>query len=109
MADGLGRQRPPHEQPDVQRLADLHVRRALVEDLLDAVVDSVEAVLRDRHRQRGQLLVLLRERAIGEDLPAEVTEARVDLQGRLEHQPVEPLLLRVPLVYVQRLLLPRAG
>jgi len=37
---GLGGQRPAHEEPDVQRLRDLRVRRAQVEDLLDAVVDS---------------------------------------------------------------------
>jgi hypothetical protein len=45
VADGLDGERAAHQHADVQRLRDLGIRGALVEDLLDAVVDSVEAVL----------------------------------------------------------------
>jgi hypothetical protein len=38
-------ERTTHEHADVQRLGDLGVSGALVEDLLDAVIDSVEAIL----------------------------------------------------------------
>ena len=80
MPHGLGRQRAAHQQPDVERLRDLRLRRALVEDLLDAVVDSVEAVLGDGDGERGQLLVLLAQGAGREDLLAEVTERAEDAQ-----------------------------
>jgi hypothetical protein len=45
VADGLGCQRAAHQEPDIQGFGDLLVGRPQVEDLLDAVVDSVEAVL----------------------------------------------------------------
>jgi hypothetical protein len=45
VADRLRRQRAAHQEPDVERFGDLLVGGAQVEDLLDAVVDSVEAVL----------------------------------------------------------------
>src|SRR5436309_8801603 len=66
------------------------------------MVDSVEAVLRDGHRERSQLLVLLGERAVGEHLLADLAERAIDLHRRLQHQAVEPLLLRVALVDVHR-------
>src|SRR5438552_7014288 len=62
------------------------------------MVDSVEAVLRDGHRERSQLLVLLGERAVGEHLLADLAERAIDLHRRLQHQAVEALLLRVALV-----------
>ena len=77
MTHGLDRERPAHQDADVDGLGDLGVRRALVEDLLDSMIDSVEAVLRDRHCQRRELLVLLRDRAVGEDLLAQVAEGGV--------------------------------
>jgi hypothetical protein len=45
VSDRLHRERASHQDADIQRLGDLGVRRALVEDLLDAVIDSVETVL----------------------------------------------------------------
>src|SRR5947207_4880571 len=62
------------------------------------MVDSVETVLRDGHRERGELLVLLGERAVGEHLLADLAERAIDLHRRLQHQAVEALLLRVALV-----------
>jgi hypothetical protein len=59
VADGFHRQRAAHEQSDVEGLGDFRLAGALVEDLLDPMIDSVEAVLRHRHRQSRQLLVLL--------------------------------------------------
>lgn len=50
VAHRFGRQGSPHQQADVQRLRQLRVRPAQVEDLLDTMVNSVEAVLRDGHR-----------------------------------------------------------
>jgi hypothetical protein len=45
----LGRQGATHQQTHVQGLRQLGVGPTQVEDLLDAMVNSVEAVLRDRH------------------------------------------------------------
>src|SRR5205085_626539 len=76
--------------------------RPEVEDLLNAVVHSVEAVLRDRDGERRQLLVLLRDRAGGEHALAEVAVRGVDLHGGLGHQAVDPFLFCVALVDVHR-------
>src|SRR5256885_6636124 len=54
------------------------------------------------YRERGQLLVLLGERAVGEHLLADLAERAIDLHRRLQHQAVEPLLLRVALVDVHQ-------
>src|SRR3990172_8892190 len=83
-----------------QRPGDLLLRRPQVEDLLDAVLDSVEAVLGDRHRQCRELLVLLGQRAVGEDLLAQVLEGAEDLHRRLQHEPVDPSLLGLLVVKV---------
>jgi hypothetical protein len=45
VARRLRGERAAHQQADVERLGDLRFRCALVEDLLDAMVDSVKAVL----------------------------------------------------------------
>jgi hypothetical protein len=74
MAHRFGGERAPHQQSDVERLGDLGLGRALVEDLLDPMLDSVEAVLGDRHRERRQFLVLLGQRAVGKDHLAEGAE-----------------------------------
>src|SRR5882762_9030655 len=62
------------------------------------MVDSVETVLRDGHRERRELLVLLGQRAVGEHLLADLAERAIHLHRRLQHQAIEPLLLRVALV-----------
>ena len=54
MADGLHGQRAAHQHADVERLRDLLIRGSQVEDLLDSVVDSVEAVLGNGDCQRRQ-------------------------------------------------------
>src|SRR3989337_1213796 len=71
VADGLHADGASHDSADVERLRDLRVRRAQVEDLLHAVLDSVEAVLDDRDTESRQLLVLLAEGPVGEHPPAD--------------------------------------
>src|SRR5262245_47423587 len=55
----LHRQRTAHQERDVERLRDFFLARPEAEDLLDPMIDSVEAVLRDGNGERHQLLVLL--------------------------------------------------
>jgi hypothetical protein len=45
VSDRFHGQRTAHQHADVEGLGNLFVRRSQVEDLLDAVIDSVEAVL----------------------------------------------------------------
>src|SRR5574341_345553 len=80
-----------HEQRHVQRLGDLGLRGTQVEDLLHPMVDSLEAVLRDGHRQGHQLLVLLAEGAVREHGLAELLKARHHLHGPLERAGRQPL------------------
>ena len=72
MAHGLDRERAAHQEPDIHGLCQLGIGPIQVEDLLDAMLDSVKAVLRDGDGQRHQLLVFLAERAVGEDLGPQV-------------------------------------
>jgi hypothetical protein len=52
MADRLHADRTSHDRADVERLGNLRVRATQVEDLLHAMLDSVEAVLHHGHRER---------------------------------------------------------
>ena len=60
MTNRLGGDRTGHQQSDVQGLGNLAKVRARVEDLLDPVLDSVEAILRNGDGQRGEELLLSR-------------------------------------------------
>src|SRR6266478_425449 len=100
VADGFHADRPTHDGADIQRFRDLGVRRAQVEDLLHAVLDSVEAVLDDRDGEGRQLLVLLAQRAVGEHALADLADRGRHLHGALGDQAVEPLPLLVLLVQV---------
>src|SRR6185436_12719822 len=82
---------------------------AQVEDLLHAVLDSVEAVLGNRHRQRGELLVLLRQGPVGEYALAQIAEGARHLHGAAGHEPVETLPFLGPLVQVEHQLSSLAG
>jgi hypothetical protein len=101
---GFGGQGAAHEQADVQGLGDLRVGRTQVEDLLDSVIDSVEAVLRNGHRQRRQLLVFAGQRPLSEHPPAQLPEGGVHLHGGLEHQAIQSLPLRLSFMNVHGVL-----
>src|ERR1700730_4852217 len=100
MAYGLHADRASHNRADVESLGDLAVARTQVEDLLHAVLDSIEAILHDGHRQCRQFLVLLAQRAVGEDTFADLAHGGRHLHGALGDQTIEPLSLLILLVQV---------
>src|SRR6266511_2043696 len=89
-----------HDRADVERLGDFGFGRAQVEDLLHAVLDSVEAALHDGHRERRQLLVPLAERTVGEHALADLSHRARYLHGALGDQTIQSLPLLVLLVQV---------
>src|SRR5580765_719005 len=98
MAYRLHADRTSHDRADVERLRDLRVRGTQVEDLLHAMLDSVETVLHDGHREGGELLVLLAQRPVREHALAHLSHRGRHLHGALGDQPIQPLPLLVLLV-----------
>src|SRR5688572_31264764 len=97
VSHGLHGQAAAHVQRDVERLRDLAIRRTQVEDLLHAVLDSLPAVGDDGHRQRGQLLVLLRERALAEHFARHRAHGRGHAHGRVTDVLIEMAAARLAL------------
>src|SRR5262245_48741089 len=97
VAHGLHGQAAAHVERDVERLRDLAIRRTQVEDLLHAVLDSLPAVRDDGDGQRGQLLVLLSERAVAEDLARDRAHRRGHAHGRMTDVLIEMAAARLAL------------
>ena len=97
MAHRLRRQGATHRQADVQGLRQLGVGPAQVEDLLDTMVNSFEAVLRHRHGQRHELLVLPADGPVGEHLLLEGLKPGKSAHPALQDLSIQPLLPLHPL------------
>src|SRR4029453_15357584 len=98
MAYRLHADRTSHDRADVERLCYLRVRGTQVEDLLHAMLDSVEADLHHGHREGSELLVLLAQRPVREPALTPLSHRGRHLHGALGDQPIQPLPLLVLLV-----------
>ena len=73
----------PHLGGDPDRLHDLLLAGALALSQPRVAADAVRALRHMRDSDRDELLGLLRQRSVGEDLPAEFLKRVVDLRREL--------------------------
>ncbi len=106
MAHGFHRERPAHQQPDIHGLRQLRLGPIQVEDLLDSVLDSVEAILGDGDGECHQLLVLLAEGTVSEHLRPEVAVAAKDAPRPSQDPRVKPILASLAISQVSHFLPP---
>ncbi len=109
MAHGFHRERPAHQQPHIHGFRQLRLGPIQVEDLLDSVLDSVEAILGDGDGERHQLLVLLGQDTVREYLGAEVAVAAKDAPRSSQDPRVKPTLASLAISQVSHFLPPFAG
>ncbi len=109
MPHRLDRKGPAHQHPHVHGFRQLRLGSIQVEDLLDSVLDSVEAILGDGDGECHQFLVLLAECTVREYLGAELAVAAKDAPRSSQDPGVKLILASLSISQISHFLPPFAG